>query len=95
MPYMKKPIDRNRFMVCTLDSMVMWNSIARIIDCFVDNLNLLELGFEKTEPSSEGRPCYDQKSLLKLYLYGYRKNIRSSRKLAAACVINIEVMWII
>ncbi len=53
------------------------------------------MGFEKTEPSFEGRPCYDPQSMLKLYLYGYRNNIRSSRKLEAACVTNIEVMWML
>ena len=75
--------------------MVEWNSIARVIDCFVDHLDLKKMGFEKAEPSSEGRPCYDPQSMLKLYLYGYRKNIRSSRKLAAACKTNIEVMWML
>ena len=75
--------------------MVEWDSIARVIDCFVDHIDLKEMGFEKTEPSFEGRPCYDPQSMLKLYLYGYRNNIRSSRKLEAACVTNIEVMWML
>lgn len=95
MPYVIKPINRNQVTMSTLNSMVEWDSIARVIDCFVDHLDLKELGFEKTEPSFEGRPCYDPQSLLKLYLYGYRKNIRSSRKLAEACVTNIEVMWML
>jgi transposase len=73
--------------------MVDRNSTARVIDYFADCLDLARLGFEKTEPSIEGRPCYDPRSMLKLYLYGYRKNIRSSRKLEAACEVNIEVMW--
>lgn len=95
MPYVVKPIDRNQVTMNTLDAMVEWDSIARVIDCFVDHLDLKELGFEKTKPSLEGRPCYDPQSLLKLYLYGYRKTIRSSRKLAAACITNIEVMWML
>lgn len=95
MPYVVKPIDRNQVTMNTLDAMVEWDSIARVIDCFVDHLDLKELGFEKTKPSFEGRPCYDPQSLLKLYLYGYRKTIRSSRKLAAACITNIEVMWML
>jgi len=74
--------------------MVKWNSIARVIDHFVNLLDLLSMGFGKTEPGFEGRPCYDPHSMLKLFLYGYRKNIRSSRKLASACEINIEVMWL-
>lgn len=95
MPYIVKPIDRNQLTLRNLDSMVEWNSIARVIDCFVDGLKLPELGFKKTEPGFEGRPCYDPQSMLKLYLYGYRKSIRSSRKLATACVTNIEVMWML
>lgn len=95
MPYIEKPIDRNQVTISTLDSMVEWNSIARVIDCFVDHLDLKKMGFGKIEPSFEGRPCYDPQSILKLYLYGYRKNIRSSRKLAAACVTNIEIMWLL
>ncbi len=95
MPYVVKPIDRNQVTMNTLDTMVEWNSIARVIDCFVDHLDLSGLGFKKTNPSFEGRPCYDPQSMLKLYLYGYRKNIRSSRKLAAACITNIDVIWML
>lgn len=95
MPYIEKPIDRNQVTVSTLDDMVEWNSIARVIDCFVDSLDLEKLGFTKAEPAFEGRPSYDPQSMLKLYLYGYRKNIRTSRKLASACTVNIEVMWML
>jgi transposase len=95
MPYITKPIDRDQVTISTLDSMVDQNSIARVIDHFVDCLDLAGLGFEKAEPGFEGRPCYDPRSMLKLYLYGYRKNIRSSRKLEAACEVNIEVMWLV
>lgn len=95
MPYVVKPINRNQVTMSTLNSMVEWDSIARVIDCFADHIDLKGLGFEKTEPSLEGRPCYDPQSMLKLYLYGYRKNIRSSRKLAEACVTNIEIMWML
>lgn len=93
MPYVPKPIDRYQVKVNSLDEMVPWNSMARVIDCFVDHLNLNEMGFTKTEPSEEGRPCYDPQSMVKLYFYGYRNGIRSSRKLSKACDINIEVMW--
>ncbi len=95
MPYIVKPINRNQAVINTLDSMVEWDSIARVIDCFVDHIDLKEMGFEKAEPCFEGRPCYDPQSMLKLYLYGYRNNIRSSRKLEVACVTNIEVMWML
>lgn len=78
-----------------LDGMVAPDSMARVIDCFVDRLDLIAMGFSKADPSDEGRPCYDPKSLLKLFFYGYRNGIRSSRKLARACEINIEVMWML
>ena len=94
MPYIDKPIDRDQIVISSLDAMVDGESTARVIDCFVDHLDLEELGFDKAEPSFEGRPCYDPASMLKLYLYGYRNNIRSSRKLAAGCNVNIEIMWL-
>lgn len=93
MPYIEKPIDRNQVCISTLDSMVARDSIARVIDCFVDSLDLKAMGFEKSRPCIEGRPCYDPQSMLKLYLYGYRRRIRSSRKLEWACETNVEVMW--
>ncbi len=84
MPYIPKPIDRYQVTMDSLDTMVPWDSMARVIDCFVDHLDLKEMGFTKTDPSFEGRPCFDPASLLKLYFYGYRNSIRSSRKLAKA-----------
>lgn len=56
MPYIEKPIDRNQMTIRTLDSMVEWDSVARVIDCFVDRLDLKELGFEKqSRVLKEGR----------------------------------------
>ena len=95
MPYQPKRLDRYQVMMNNLDGMVAWDSIARIIDCYVEHADLEEMGFTKTEPSFEGRPCYSPQSMLKLYLYGYRKTIRSSRRLADACLTNIEVMWML
>ena len=95
MPYQPKRLDRYQIMMNNLDGMVAGDSIARVIDCFVEHLDLMGMGFTKTEPSFEGRPCFPAKNLLKLYLYGYRKMIRSSRRLADACLTNIEVMWMI
>ena len=74
--------------------MVDPDSIARIIDAFVDSLDLTGMGFTNTNPSSEGRPAYNPGSLLKLYLYGHRNNMRSSRKLQKACHVNIEAKWL-
>jgi transposase len=95
MPYIPKPIDRYQVTMDSLDTMVPWDSMARVIDCFVDHLDLKEMGFTKTDPSFEGRPCFDPASLLKLYFYGYRNSIRFSRKLAKACETNIEVIWML
>ncbi len=93
MPYIK-PIDRKQIMTCTMDSFVEEESIARIIDIFVESLNMEEMGFTKIEAAKEGRPSYPPTSLLKLYIYGNRKGIRSSRKLEEACRINVEAKWL-
>ena len=54
-----------------------------------------ELGFVRSEPAETGRPGYDPRDLLKLYLYGYMNQLRSSRRLEAECVRNVEVMWLL
>lgn len=92
MPYIKT-FDRTQMMFCSWDSFVDEQSIARIIDAFVNSLNLSDYGVK--EMSAEGRPSYDPKGLFKLHIYGNRKGIRSSRKLAESCVVNIEVKWML
>lgn len=88
-----KSFDRKQIMMTTWDSMVGSESTARIIDAFVDSLNLEDYGVK--EISAEGRPPYDPKSLFKLYIYGSDNGIKSSRKLAKSCKVNIEVKWMI
>lgn len=90
MPYVAG-FDRNQMMFVAWDLLVDKDSIARLIDAFVNSLDLGKLGFK--EMSAEGRPAYDPKAMLKLYIYGSRKGIRSSRKLAESCKVNIEVKW--
>lgn len=90
-----KGIDRNQVMMCTLDSFVDDESDARLIDAFVENLDLEALNITKSKAASEGRPAYDPRSMLKLYIYGAEHGIRSSRKLAEACRLNLEVKWMI
>ena len=87
--------DRNQMMFCSWDALVDAESIARIIDAFVDSLDLEELGIRERKGREEGRPSYDPRGMLKLYIYGSRKGIRSSRKLAENCRINLEVKWMI
>ena len=90
-----KGIDRNQVMMCTLNSFVDDESDARLIDAFVENLDLEALNITKSKVASEGRPAYDPRSMLKLYIYGAEHGIRSSRKLAEACRLNLEVKWMI
>ena len=93
MPYIT-PGDRHQIQMITLDSMLEPESEVRIIDAFVDALNLDKLGFARTSPAKEGRPAYDPRALTKLYIYGAQNDIRSSRKLEKACRVNIEVRWL-
>ena len=92
MPYVKT-FDRDQIMMCSWDAFVDEQSIARIIDAFISSLNLSDYGVK--EMAVEGRPSYDPKGLYKLYIYGNRKGIRSSRKLAESCKVNIEVRWML
>ena len=88
-------IDRDQVTMISLGEMVDSDSLARIIDLFVDALPVAQLGFRYAETSKNGRPAYAPSDMLKLYMYGYRHSIRSSRKLEAACKVNIEIMWLI
>lgn len=85
--------NRYQMMLCSFDSLVDTKSLARIIDAFVNNLDLQALGVK--EEADTGRPSYDKKALLKLYIYGCANEIRSSRKLAKSCYTNIEVQWML
>ena len=71
------------------------HSVARVIDAYVNELNLRELGFANSVPADTGRPGYAPDDLLRLYLYGYWNRVRSSRRLEAECKRNLEVMWLL
>ena len=88
-----KSFDRNQIMMTTWDSLVDPDSTARLIDAFVNSLNLED--YEVKDISPEGRPPYDPKSLFKLYIYGSDNGIKSSRKLAKSCKVNVEVRWML
>lgn len=79
----------------SLDEYISENNPVRVIDAFVDSINLIKAGFTRATPAKEGRPGYDPRHLLKLYIYGYFNKIRSSRKLMAECTRNVEVMWLL
>src|SRR5919109_2596602 len=79
----------------TLDDFVADDHLVRVIDAFVDSLDLAELGFTKVEAEATGRPPYWPGDLLKLYIYSYLNQIRSSRRLAREARRNLEVLWLI
>jgi transposase len=68
---------------------------VRVIDAFVDGLDVSGLGFGRSVPAATGRPPYDPRDLLKLYVYGYLNEVRSSRRLERECSRNVEVMWLL
>lgn len=78
-----------------LDELVPGDSMARVIDAWVNALDLQALGFGKAQAGRLGRPPYDPGDLLKLYLYGYLNSIRSSRALERECRRNVECMWLL
>lgn len=84
--------DRNQSFLFSLDNLIDENNPVRLIDCFVDFLDLNSLGFIIYSADSPGQRPYKCSDLLKLHIYGYVNGIRSSRKLAKECSRNIELM---
>ncbi len=78
-----------------MDDYVAEDNPVRVIEAFVMSLDMSELGFERAQVPTLGRPAYDPRDLLKLYLYGYLNRIRSSRKLEGEASKNLEVIWLI
>lgn len=87
--------DRFQITFSSLDDFVDKDNPVRFIDAFVDRLDLARIGFASGKPREDGRPSFDPKTLLKLYLYGYFNGIRSSRRLERECQRNIEVRWLL
>jgi len=79
----------------TLDDLIPENHVCRVIDGFVGHINMSAVEFIRAEPAATGRPGSDPRDLLKLYLYGYLQQVRSSRRLEAECKRNVEVMWLL
>ena len=78
----------------TLEDYVGKDNEVRAIDAFVNSLDIGKMGFD-AKPAKEGRPGYDPRDMLKLYIYGYVNHIRSSRGLQKEASRNVEVMWLI
>ena len=77
-----------------LDDWIDENNPVRVVDIFVDELDIGDLGFRRTIPEATGRPGYHPSVLLKLYIYGYLNQVQSSRRLEREAGRNIEVMWL-
>ena len=80
-----------------LEDYVGPDNLVRFLDAFVATLDLRAAGFQfpKEDPQGRGRPAYHPADLLKLYLYGYLNQLRSSRRLEAECRRNLEVLWLL
>jgi transposase len=86
---------QSTFLPECLDDWIDENNPVRVIDAFVEALNLAELGFDGVEPEATGRPSYHPSVLLKLYIYGYLNRVQSSRRLEREAGRNFEVMWLL
>jgi transposase len=77
-----------------LDDYVAEANPVRVVDVFVDELDLGKLGFVGVDPAATGRPAYHPSVLLKIYIYGYLNRIQSSRRLETEAHRNVELMWL-
>jgi transposase len=88
--------DRNQstlFPEC-LDDYIAEDNPVRVVDVFVDELDIARLGFERIEPKVTGRPAYHPSMLLKLYIYAYLNRVQSSRRIEREAQRNVELMWL-
>lgn len=83
------------FLPDCIDDLIGQDNPVRVIDAFIDSLDMKGMGFKRPIPNITGRPPYDSRDLLKLYVYGYFNKIRSSRKLMAECSRNIELFFLL
>ena len=86
---------QSRLLPECLDEWVEESNCVGVVDCFVDALDLADLGFEGVEPAATGRPAYHPSVLLKLYIYGYLNRVQSSRRLEREAGRNLEVIWLL
>ncbi len=91
----KESRDQITVMPDIIEDYVGADNPVRVIDAFVNTLDMAELGFKKAEMKETGRPPYDPRDLLKLYVYGYFNKIRSSRRLMTECTRNVELFYLL
>ena len=87
--------DRNQFQMICLENYISENSYVRVVDAFVDFLDIKKLGFKIKGEIKNGRPAYIAEDLLKLYYYGYLNKVRSSRRLEREARVNMEAVWLL
>src|SRR5690348_13188895 len=78
----------------SLEDYIAEDNPVRVVDVFVDELDLKDLGFEGAEPEATGRPAYHPATMLKIYIYGYLNRIQSSRRLEREAQRNVELIWL-
>ncbi|MBY6239584.1 IS1182 family transposase [Methylosinus sp. Sm6] len=86
---------QSAFLPPAIEDYVEKTAPVRVIDAFVNQLDFSALGFGRAIPASIGRPGYDPRDMLKLYVYGYLNEVRSSRRLERECRRNLELMWLV
>jgi len=91
----KQGENRNQMVMFCLESSIVANSFVRVVDAFVDAIDLKSFSFAHVQCKEEGRPPYHPSVLMKLYLYGYRYGHRTSRKLEREAQTNLEAMWLL
>ena len=87
--------NRQQMLMSSWDSSVESDNPFRLIDVFVDQLDLVKLKLQVWELKREGRPAFESVVFLKLYFYGYLNSLRSSRRLERECCRNIELQWLL
>ena len=96
MAYIKgTPREQQHLLPSYAEDYVSEDNPVRVIDAFVESLDLKQLGFRHTDETAVGHPSYDPKDKLKLYLYGYIHRIHSSRRLETETKRNLELKWLL
>jgi transposase len=91
----KQGSERNQMFMFSLENAIPKDSFVRVVDAFVDSIDMKSFSFAHVECKEEGRPPYHPAVLLKLYLYGYHYGIRTTRKLEREAQTNLECMWLL
>lgn len=88
------PVSRQQYEFVSLEDCIDSDNPVRLVDAFVDKLDLSRLGFKTSKLNTQGRPSFQSGLFLKIYIYGYLNGIRSTRKLEKECARNLEMQWL-